>query len=299
MSPRAAVAWCRTTTFSDFVPTPKKTCDDTGLPLFWSSKCLGYSVQRNGSVQVDLATARTVAQAAFDEWDNADCPLDPIVCAGGGHGKPSIVVRDEGPVNCDRVEYNDKVGNANIIMFRDQDWPHPDQDSSTLALTTVTFSTVSGEIYDVDMEINSNPSKNQLTTSTTGRVVYDFYSILTHETGHFLGLAHTQPQNTAAAMYFEYKQGKTFMRHLSQDDRCAICATYPPKRETFCDDTPRNGLALECGGVDLAPIKKGCHCASVGRGSREDGNAWIAAMGLGSLTMTIGALRRRRRGLRQ
>ena len=97
VAPRNASAWCRTTTNIDFVPSTAKPCDDKGIPISWASKCIGFSVQRDGSVQVDLATARETALAAFNEWMKVDCPADPVACSGAGAGNPSISIRDLGP----------------------------------------------------------------------------------------------------------------------------------------------------------------------------------------------------------
>jgi hypothetical protein len=111
-----------------------------------------------------------MTQKAFDMWKNVKCPADPVACTGAfDQAGPSIEVKDVGPVTCDCVEYNGKVGNANTIVFRDAAWtecdgtPKPDADT-TLALTTVTFNTETGEIYDADMEVNT--ANNAITTAT-------------------------------------------------------------------------------------------------------------------------------------
>jgi hypothetical protein len=292
---RRASAWCRTTTEEDFEPTPDQPCSVNGSPLFWSSRCVGFTVQRDASPEqgIDLATTRALVKQAFEQWSTADCPADPVTCADGDATgtHPSITVSDEGPVSCDKVEYNQKSGNANIIMFVDRDWPHPDADL-TLALTTVTFAPDTGEIYDADMEINSDPTINRLTVGDD-KVVYDLQSILTHETGHFLGMAHTQPGNTAATMYTRYKTGATFMRDLSRDDTCGICAAYDPTRKTVCNATPRRGLALGCHGNDQPDSSKGgCHCALVG-----DDRAGMGDVAFGGAVsmLAIGIARRSRR----
>ncbi|MEO7093226.1 MAG: matrixin family metalloprotease [Polyangiales bacterium] len=294
-STRQASAWCRTTTEEGFEPTPDEPCSTTGSPLFWSSRCVGFTVQRDASPEqsIDLTTARALVKQAFDQWTNTDCPADPVTCADGDFTgtHPSVVVTDLGPVSCDKVEYNQKSGNANIIMFRDAEWPHPDADL-TLALTTVTFAPETGEIYDADMEINSDPTINKVTIADD-KVVYDLQSILTHETGHFLGMAHTQPGNTASTMYTRYKQGATFMRDISRDDSCGICAAYDPSRKTVCDTTPRRGLALGCHGNDMPDTKKvGCHCALVGDDRAGMGDV---AAGMTALALSLGVARRRRR----
>jgi hypothetical protein len=297
-STREASAWCRTTTEEDFEPTPDQPCSVTGSPLFWSSRCIGFSVQRDGSPEqgIDLATARTLVKQAFEQWTSTDCPADPIGCPDGDFTglHPSIAVSDLGPVSCSDVEYNQKSGNANVVMFVDSEWPHPDSDL-TLALTTVTFAPDTGEIYDADMEVNSDPKINKLTiTDDPAKVVYDLPSILTHEMGHFLGMAHTQPGNTASTMFTRYKTGATFMRDISHDDACGICAAYDPTRKTVCDATPRRGLALGCHGNDQPDAKKGgCHCALIGDDRAGMGDV---AVGMTVMAFAIGIVRRRRRG---
>lgn len=285
------------------MPTASKPCDDTGRPLYWASKCLSFSVQRDASRTIDLTTARSIAQKAFDQWKNVQCPADPVACSGPfDRGAPSVEVKDVGPVSCDCVEYNGKVGNANVIMFRDAGWvgcdgaPKEDADT-TLALTTVTFNTETGEIYDADMEINT--ANNPITTSDPpGRVFYDLHSILTHEAGHFLGLAHTNLKQPAdktqtPTMYARYEQKEVYMRDPSQDDVCAICAAYPPGRPALCDATPRRGLALECGGGDPETTTKGgCRCDVPGVS-----NGFDAALGGMFAALTLGLARRRARKL--
>jgi hypothetical protein len=295
-----AAAWCRTTTSKSFTPTIAKPCDDAGLPLYWSSRCVGYDVQESASVQVDLATARATMAKGFAAWASADCPLDAVACAAGDHGqgRPSIEAHDLGSVSCACAEYNQKSGNSNTIIFLDRGWVNCDGSAKTdadvtLALTTVTFSTDSGEIYDADMEINSSPTNAKITTADPpAPVVYDLQSIVTHEAGHFLGLAHTQPSHPEATMYARYEQGQTAMRVPSQDDVCGICAAYPPGRVTVCDDQPRHGFSGICGGGDV-PSPSGCHCEAPGATSGSRGLGVGAAFGLAALV--TGVLARRRR----
>ena len=75
---------------------------------------------------------------------------------------------------------------------------------------------------------------------------FDLQSILTHEAGHFLGLAHSpDAEATMAAQYYE---GTTTFRSLAADDVAAVCAAYPPKAidvET-CNPIPRHGFSELC-----------------------------------------------------
>jgi hypothetical protein len=180
-------------------------------------------------------------------------------------------VRYLGPVACAKVEYNTdtRVGNANVIIFRDDDWPHDDP-TNTLALTTVTYNPSTGELYDADMEINTKEHRFTLSDPVAADG-YDFGSAVTHEAGHFLGLAHSPDEH--AAMFARYALGGTAMRNLGTDDVAGVCSAYPPDgtRATgngliaagACEPTPRHGFSSTCG--DSAT--SACSAAPAGGGA--------------------------------
>jgi hypothetical protein len=282
---RDASAFCRTTTEPvdpSFVSTPDQPCWTEGLPLYWKNACVGYSIQQDASKQVSFNDAQTGMETAFAQWTNATCPTASV------SSKASIDVRFLGPVACHQVQYNQSGGNANIIMFDDDKWPHNDS-NNTLGLTTVTYNINTGELYDADMEINTA----QVTLTVNGTVPadgFDFLSIITHESGHFLGLAHSPDSH--ATMYAHYTQGQTSMRNLSADDVQGICAIYPPDGtrstadggipEGNCDPTPRHGYSQTCGG-------SGGGCAAAPGPVSEGGASAVA------LAACVLGLRRRRR----
>jgi hypothetical protein len=272
---RDARAFCRTTTTPidpGFVSTPDLPCWDQGLPLYWTTACVGYDIQQDASKEVSFNDAQNGMATAFAQWTNATCPGDD----GGTSSRASIDVRFLGPVACHEVQYNQGGGNANVIMFDDDNWPHNDA-NNTLGLTTVTYNIDTGELYDADMEINTA----QVTLTVNGDVPpdgFDFLSIVTHESGHFLGLAHTP--DTHATMFAHYVQGATSMRELTSDDVQGICAIYPPDGtrttadggipEGTCDPTPRHGFASDCGGGG------GCSSAPGDAGDAS----WMIVLGL-------------------
>jgi MYXO-CTERM domain-containing protein len=273
----AASAFCRTTTDPNFVPTSSRPCDTANKQLFWASKCVGYSLNRAASKQVSLDVATKLTDEAFAEWARHDCSEGGASC---GTGKASISASNLGPVDCASVEHTQGGSNANIIMFRDGVWPH---EGTALALTTVTFKVDTGEIYDVDMEVQSNPNDVKLAVSDPIQAgQYDLKSILTHEAGHFLGMAHTPVAQ--ATMLATYRPGETFMRDLSGDDICGLCAAYPPSRQGTCNPTPRGGLTPKCGGAAADPS---CGCSTPGQ--RGGFAGFVVAM------LAIGVLHRRRR----
>jgi hypothetical protein len=218
----------------------------------------------------------------------------------------SIDVRDFGPVSCDLVQYNEYGPNQHAIIFRDGTWPHMQDTSNELALTTVTYDKDTGEIYDADMEINSSIPLS--TTATVPAGGYDFESIVTHETGHFLGMAHSQ--DTHATMYAHYTAGDDVMRDLTADDVAGICSIYLPNGlrhvakaasasdvlpEEACNATPRHGFTTACGtGTNPPASSSGPSCA-VGRpgGPGAGGRSRFALALVGVLA--VAAARRRRR----
>lgn len=222
--PRSAHAFCRSTTNTSFVPTEATPCDTTGKPLFWASRCLEVRVHRTASKQVDLDTARAQTATALAAWANVTCD------ACGTAGRPSLVVREAGPTDCEFGYLRDKP-NTNVVIFRDSDWKH---DPGQIALTTVSFRKDTGEIVDADVEIDSEIYHHALSTSGA-KDAYDLQSLLVHEFGHLMGIAHSPVDD--ATMRPRYDKGDVSLRDLAQDDVCAMCAVAPPGRDAPCNAT--------------------------------------------------------------
>jgi len=171
---------------------------------------------------------------AFDTWTGVDC---------GGGNPPSIDLLQLRDVSCAASQYNPSGPNVNVVYFDDNGWAaSQDNIDSTLALTTVSFDSA-GDILDADMAINS--ARHDFTVGDES-IQEDLVSIVTHEVGHFLGLAHSPRPD--AVMYYSYAQG-TNKRALTDDDIEAICAVYPPQRKATCNPTPVGGLGDTCSGT--------------------------------------------------
>jgi hypothetical protein len=273
------------------------------LLLYWKNLCVGYSLQKDASPlrQITLDQATRVAANAFAQWTGAACS------AGGS---PSIQVYDEGPVDCALVQYSSTQPNQHVIVFRDEGWPYSDS-SNTLGLTTLTFDVTDGEIFDADMELNSH-DYDLVAEGPVPAGSYDLASVITHEAGHFLGLAHSA--DTSAVMYAHYQPDATA---LTQDDSDGICSIYPaggtritssgPLAADACDATPRHGFSSECattddggtgastddGGTPVPLRHKSCSVgAGTGAGALGCGPLAIFALGC------LGRLVRRRRRAR-
>jgi uncharacterized protein (TIGR03382 family) len=241
-----ASAFCRTTTvYADAGYNPAVSgCWTEGVPLAWPVQRVPYALGSAASKQVSLADATRVADLAFNAWNTALCH---------GHA-PSVQAYDDGPVavpnlsgdalaawascsvstSCDAMAHD-------VIVFDDDVWPYNDP-VSTLALTTVTYGVDDGRIFEAYTEVNS--AQKQLTIADPpppGGQAYDLRAILTHEAGHFLGIAHAT--NTSAIMYAYYQPGAIV---LMPDDVDAICTVYPPQ-------FPGSPAGCGCSGVGNEP----------------------------------------------
>jgi hypothetical protein len=319
---RNAHAYCRTMACPlppDFSPSESSCVPDgfasycaslsppaKAIPVWWRNACVSYDIQQNASAQVPFDTATTMFAQAFAKWTSITCadPADADAAVDGGEGsgssRVSIDVRDLGPVECDLHQYNQYGGpNQHVIIFHDDVWPYPDDANNTLGLTTVTYDPDTGEIFDADMEINSTvPLAVADPVPSSG---YDFDSIITHECGHFLGMAHSGDDR--ATMFASYTPGTTYKRILTEDDVAGLCSIYLPGGarsvdpsvtpdgsgqvpEDSCDPTPRHGFTTEC----ASPPPKGCDVAAEATAGAERGSPWMLLGACG----VFAAFRRRR-----
>jgi hypothetical protein len=307
----SAPAFCRTTTSqvpSDFDPAVDGGCWQQGLPLFWRNACVSYDIVQSASRQIPYSEAVNILGLAFTRWTSTVCSS---TTAGHGVGRVSIDAHNLGPVTCDKVQYDNTGGpNQHAIIFRDDYWgscpppcPQYTDKSNTLALTTVTYDPKTGEILDADMEINTF----EHTLSTTPVVppnAYDFLTVVTHEAGHFLGLAHSA--DTEATMYWQVSTTPKW--YLTPDDIAGICTVYQPDgtrnvapaaarvgfvHDTSCDPTPMGGFTTQCISAAASHASSGgCGSSSVAPTVATRSGVWV---GIFAALAVIAARRKRAR----
>ena len=283
----SAWAYCRTTTCDredapvECVSSRVNDCSTMGAPITWPSTCVSSSVSVYGSPYRGISpdTMRGIVANAFQQWTTAGCR---------GGGNPNFIVDMFPDVVCQDATgdsgYKSTGPNYNLWIFHDDSWPYDDTGGeSAIATTKVQFDKFTGEIFDADVELNSY---GNVFTTDPNDVKVDLLSVVQHESGHFLGLGHSQDPD--ATMYFSLDPatGETTKRVLKTDDIDGICSVYPPgKLDPECDPEPRHGFSTDC---QLPPT--GCAVA-FGRGIQRKSSFGGLTLGL---VLAIGAARRRR-----
>jgi Matrixin len=276
-SPKRASAWCRTTTET---PLTGSDCIHEGLPLSWNRQCISFTVEDPGESGPALEAVRDAADRSFTAWSSVQCNGRPI----------GLELRQTRQLAECGVAQHDRQGpNMNAILFV-EDWN--DQDDlppDAFAVTLVWNLVKTGEIVDADMLVN--PTLGQLTicgdTCPRSPVVVDVQNVITHEAGHFLGLAHSAEFD--ATMSSTAPVGETKKRTLEPDDAEGLCSIYGQLPAAQCDEdsgdyVPPRGFSARCS----SPRQSSCTLGVPGD-RRPSG----LALGLGLLAVAIWLARRR------
>ncbi|MEL7304206.1 MAG: matrixin family metalloprotease [Myxococcota bacterium] len=206
--------------------------DDSGSSLSWSTRTVNYIFFEGGTSDIPGEDEFEAVRDGFAVWEN-------LVTDPEDNCAPAEAMTDfrwiESPQrsSVDRIGYNflDQDDNENLVIFRDDEWPYPGQENTVIALSTVTFNAVTGEILDADIEFNS--AGFQFTTRDDNPVT-DVLNTAVHEIGHSMGIAHTSDPN--ASMFLQASPGQTIKRDLNCDDRAAMAFKYPSgEMNGYCD----------------------------------------------------------------
>lgn len=275
--PREASAFCRSTTCSGDCPRNVDGCKVAGKDLYWRSFCVGFSLQKDGSSFIPMDVVRATVARSFVTWSDVACENGELA---------TIAFSPASDVSCHTAEYNPDGPNANIVLFQENRWDYSGP-GNTLAKTTVSYDTDTGEILDADIELNQ--AYNELTTGDDN-VVYDLESIMTHEIGHFIGIDHSP--DPEATMFLAYEEGDTYQRDLAPDDVAAACTIYPTTRDATCSTKPHGGFTKLCA-ADLEAAEEEAGCSLAPRGDSTNGLPLVSLLVVGGVTVHF--LRRRER----
>jgi hypothetical protein len=238
--------YCRTTTepleASVQDPSVSGQCWTPGVDIAWADYRVPYGISTTGSKFFTVDEITPIADAAFAQWNSVMCDGGPVNVQAYDVG-PLTYMPDGG--GC-AVSTDCQPNTDDVIVFDDDVWPHDDL-NNTLALTTVTYGVKDGRIFQAFTEVNTAVhSFTTLEPPPSGW--YDLQTVLSHEAGHFLGLAHsTMP---SSLMWAFYSAGHY---QLTPDDEAGICAIYgaKPPSKSGCESVPAgtgwNGVGVALG----------------------------------------------------
>lgn len=203
-----------------------------GPSLSWRHRALTFTLQPLGSKNLPLDATLKVLRQAFAVWQNQVLTADDQASCGTTLAQSDITFTEvPGSKEADWVGFNFLAPqtNTNLLVFRDTFWPPPDPDATDIiALSTITYSALSGEIIDADIEFNS-ANFGFSATDPNGEQM-DLLSTAVHEIGHFLGLAHCANKGSCGnneVMEATANLGEYDKRELRCDDLEGLVFKYP------------------------------------------------------------------------
>jgi hypothetical protein len=264
---------------------------DPNAHCFWweGGSTLTYHQSQAGNAATTGDTEFTAIRNAFSTWQQVMDQCGSLKLVEGTR----VASRDVG--------YDQSTGavNQNLILFRDIScdlaapsgdpcrqegfcgnkydcWWYP---TGTIALTTSTYDTNTGKLYDSDVEFNAarfvfTAVDSPVCTSqpySQNCVAYDVQNTMTHEAGHVIGLDHTDAPGSV--MNPTAPAGETSKRSIDSGSRSFVCDVYPQGRQ-----------AVDC--VASKPKPTG-GCSATGAAGTGLLGAAVVALGL------VRALRRR------
>lgn len=210
--------------------------DEFGTPVRWVDASVEWRVQAQGARSMEPADTLRVVKRAFAAWA---LHLQGLELVSKGLFEGTSLGYDRAP----------GAGNQNVVFFSRDDWPF--ESSAALAVTLTTFRLQGQGMVDADIVINERDYAWRTGGDAEG--TYDLANTLTHEIGHFLGLAHSQ--DSEATMYARAAPSETSKRVLHADDVSGLVALYGadqvrlPELDSLASEVPvtRSG----CAQIDL------------------------------------------------
>jgi hypothetical protein len=160
---------------------------------------------------------------------------------------PDLTIRPGTP---DTVGHHDGHPTNGIYLLRN--WPY---EAAKLAVTIVTYEMDTGRLLDADIVVNGQAKFALLDEPVKpGIDSYDLAAVLTHESGHVLGLGESAA-GQEATMWPYARPDDTDKRTLAQDDEDGVTESYlsaPPAAAGGCGGNSIGGRVSTRGGVAMS-----------------------------------------------
>jgi hypothetical protein len=177
-----------------------------GIGYIWSlgnGQSIEYVVNRQLSADLSDADALAAINDGFNVWNEVTCSYMRWSYAG----------------RTDLSGWGEDDG-ANVVTWRENSW---DDSAIALGITSTIFNF--NGLIDTDIKYNGYHHQwGVLRSSGTSRLT-DIGSVTVHESGHALGLDHSDVPT--ATMWPSALEGDISTRSLDQDDIDGVCSLYP------------------------------------------------------------------------
>ena len=189
-----------------------------GVPVHWPT--VPITVYVDPSVTQLDPEALTAVECAFSAWASVSGTSAPSVNVAVGVA--------------DAIGYQAGAANRCTVRYEAAGYAPA---GNALAVTVLSYED-DGTIVDADIVINGAANRQfQVLTGAEGGTprgratdatssVFDIEEVVTHEAGHFFGLAHNNA-DTSVVMYYETDADTIAKRELTADDESGLRAIYP------------------------------------------------------------------------
>jgi hypothetical protein len=283
LAPQRAHAFCRESTTS----APGGDCNNTAssILLFWDRNCMTYEFHSNAFARVPMGESfvRNTFATSFQTWANVPC---------SGTQTPFLVAQASGSTSTLDAEFLYNQPNESVVLLRNRgEWRAlPDHDALALALTLIWHDKKTGEILDVDMELNGGAGTfTDCEATSCGNTSIDLRNTVTHEAGHLLGLGHSNARG-ATMQPSTTMSPEVEKRDLAPDDTAGYCALELP-------DGPCAMGACTCPAPPVYSSQRtvrACSCRTLGARPDADSSSRLWGMGLAGVVLGSMWLRRRK-----
>jgi hypothetical protein len=252
--------------------------------LTWDRNCMTYRFNDQFFTRMPRLTeaaVRKIFSTSYMTWAEVDC----------GGRKPFFVEQSAGVTATNNAEFLYDVVNESIVAARTRaEWSAlKDHDANALALTLLWHDKNTGEILDVDMELNTGAGTfNDCVAFPCSLQMIDLQNTVTHEGGHLLGLGHSNVAGSTMEASTQSNMEIT-KRTLEADDRAGYCALMLP--EFTCSGTKCTCPAPPI--VSSKTVTRTCNCRMLGAQPMASSTGMLA--GAAALTLAVGRWRRRQR----
>jgi len=288
--PERARAYCRESLESQ---SQGPCVEDASVPpLYWERGCMTYVFNAQAFKRIPMGESfvRQTFKTSYQTWADVQC--------GTSTKPPFLVAQAGGTTDTSESRFLYDVPNESIVVVRTlAEWQSlSDHDSHALALTLIWHDKKTGEILDVDMELNGGAGTfTDCEKSRCSGSQIDLQNTVTHEAGHLLGLGHSSvPGSTMQASTTSGPE--ITKRTLETDDKNGYCALMLP-----AGPCSLSSASCSCSAAPVFPSHRtvsGCSCSLPPTAAHAAGDPRSALPGLGGVLLALAGLRSRQRARR-